>query len=141
MTKINLGRVILGGIVAGIIINVVEDVLQGPILGGQWNQVMRSLNRPDLNTNQIIAFNVLGFLTGLVAVWTYAAIRPRFGAGPKTAVIAGVLTWVGAFFMVYAFPVVMGIFPISLSVICLAVGFVEMIVATIVGAWLYKEAA
>jgi len=35
MGKINLGRVILGGLVAGVIINVAEGVLNGVILQSQ----------------------------------------------------------------------------------------------------------
>ncbi|HSE60477.1 MAG TPA: hypothetical protein VLA99_17380 [Nitrospiraceae bacterium] len=30
----------------------------------------------------------------LSALWLYAAIRPRFGAGPKTALYAGLGVWV-----------------------------------------------
>ena len=33
---------------------------------------------------------------GIAAVWLYAAIRPRYGAGPRTAVIAGLAVWVMA---------------------------------------------
>ena len=29
-------------------------------------------------------FTVWGFLVGIFAVWLYAAIRPRYGAGAKT---------------------------------------------------------
>ena len=33
---------------------------------------------------------VLIFLVGILLIWLYAAIRPRYGAGPGTAVLAGV---------------------------------------------------
>ena len=33
------------------------------------------------------------FLIGLFAGWLYAAIRPRYGAGPKTALCAGLFVW------------------------------------------------
>jgi hypothetical protein len=35
------------------------------------------------------SFNATGFLIGIFAIWLYAAIRPRHGPGPKTAVCAG----------------------------------------------------
>jgi hypothetical protein len=37
-------------------------------------------------------------------------------------------------------PVVMGVFSHSVAMVLLAGGLVEIVVATIVGAWLYKEA-
>jgi hypothetical protein len=139
MSKINLSRVILGGIVAGIIIDIFEYVLNGVVLNSQWADLMTKLNLPMIGMNQIIWFNVLGLVLGIVAVWTYAAIRPRFGAGVKTAVIAGLLTWVTAYLLAAAFPAVSGIFPMSLAIIMVCVGLVEIVVATIAGAWLYKE--
>src|SRR5712692_7017249 len=97
MGKIDLGRVILGGVVAGIVINVFEFVLNGVVLANRWTDLMTSINRPALGTRHIIAFILLGFARGIAAVWTYAAIRPRFGAGPRTAVYAALLTWVTAY--------------------------------------------
>jgi hypothetical protein len=34
-------------------------------------------------------------LTGTFITWLYVSIRPRFGAGPKTAAIAGIAAWGG----------------------------------------------
>jgi len=138
--NINLGRVILGGFVAGVIINVFEFVLNGIVLADQWPGIMASINRPALGMHDIVIFNIVGFVTGIVAVWTYAAIRPRFGVGVKTAVYAAGLTWVTAYLLATVTPVVMGVFSHSVAMVLLAGGLVEIVVATIVGAWLYKEA-
>ena len=139
MGKINLGRVVLGGIVAGIIVNAFEFVLNGVLLAKQWPDLMASINRPVLDVHAIIHFNILGFAMGLVAVWTYAAIRPRFGAGPETAVYAALLTWVTGYVFVDITPTIMGVFPMSMTWMLIGVGLVEIVVATLVGAWLYKE--
>jgi hypothetical protein len=42
------------------------------------------------------SFVLWGFLVGIFAVWLYAAIRPRYGDGPKTALCAGAVVWVWA---------------------------------------------
>ncbi|MGQ0742084.1 MAG: hypothetical protein ACT4OG_07295 [Alphaproteobacteria bacterium] len=139
MSNINLGRVILGGVVAGIIIDIVEGVVHGMLIADQWEAVMTSLNLPMFGTTEIIWFNVLGLVLGIVAVWTYAAMRPRFGAGPKTAVFAALLIWVTAYALCSAFPLIIGMYPMNLVLIGLAVGLVEIIGATLAGAWLYKE--
>ena len=86
MGKINWGKVVLGGLVAGIIIDVVEGILEGVILGPEWRQAMQALGHPLRETGTNVALHVLlGFAYGLTALWLYAAIRPRFGAGPKTS--------------------------------------------------------
>lgn len=140
MGSINLGRVLLGGFVAGVIINVFEYLLNGVLLANQWPGIMAAINRPPLGMHDIVIFNIIGLIEGVVAVWTYAAIRPRFGAGVKTAVYAAGLTWVTAYFLATTTPVVMGVFSHSVAIVLLAGGLVEIVVATIVGAWLYKEA-
>jgi len=85
MERINLGRVVLGGIVAGIVANILGYLVDGVILAPQWTAALKVLGKGDFTTNQIIAFNVIGLAYGIFAVWLYAAIRPRYGAGPKTA--------------------------------------------------------
>ena len=140
MGNINLGRVILGGFVAGVIINVFEFVLNGIVLADQWTRVMAAINRPDFGMHDIVVFNITGFVIGIVAVWTYAAIRPRFGAGVMTGVYAGLLTWVTAYALANVTPVVMGVYSLHMALVLVLVGVVEIVVATVVGAWLYKEA-
>ena len=140
MGKINLGRVILGGIVAGIIINFIEYLLNGLYLADQWTSLMSSINRPPLGMHEIVAFNIFGFVQGFAVVWTYAAIRPRFGAGHRTAITAALLTWVTAYVLVDVTPLIMGVFPLHLTLILIGVGLVEIIIASIAGAYLYKEA-
>jgi len=140
MGKINLGRVIVGGLAAGIIINAFEFVLNGVVLVDQWPELMKAINRPVLGMNEVVYFNLFGFLQGLVAVWTYAAIRPRFGAGPMTAIIAALLTWTTSYILVDATPTIMGVFPMSMTLLLVGVGLIEILLATLAGAYLYKEA-
>jgi hypothetical protein len=82
--------VVLGGLVAGLLIDVAEGIMEGAILGAEWRQAMQALGHLLWETGVNITPNILReFIYGLMAVWLYAAIRPRFGAGPKTALYAG----------------------------------------------------
>ena len=45
MGKINIGRLILGGIVAGIVGNILGYLVDGLILGPQWAASMKALGR------------------------------------------------------------------------------------------------
>jgi hypothetical protein len=53
---------------------------------------IRALGR-QMGASQLAMFTVWGFLVGIFAVWLYAGIRPRYGAGPKTALCAGAAVW------------------------------------------------
>jgi hypothetical protein len=136
---INLGRVILGGVVAGIVMDGYEAVMNGMIMRPQWAAIMESLNRPHYAPSQIILFNAVGLATGLAAIWTYAAIRPRFGSGPRTALIAAALTWFTAKAIVLAYPLISGIYPLQPMAIMLAAQVPEIAIGTLAGAWLYRE--
>ena len=142
MNKINLGRVVLGGIVAGIVINIFEGILHGVVLASQWATVMTGLGRSGtMSIKQIIAFNVWGLATGILMLWVYAAMRPRLGAGPKTAMLAGLVIWATAYVLGSAGPVFLHLFPVGLMATGLAVGLVETMVAGLAGAYFYKENA
>lgn len=141
MGKINVGRVIISGIVAGIILDISGTVLHTVVIGKDWEAAMKALNRPPIGMKAFIGFMILGLVLGLLTMWLYAAIRPRYGAGPKTAVIAGLAVWAFAYFYQTAGSMQMHLFPARLLVIGLAWGLVEMIIASLAGGWFYKEEA
>ena len=134
-----MGRVILGGLLAGLVMNIGEFVLNEPILGAQWETAMGALNLPAPAGSAIAIFVIGGFILGIAMVWTYAAIRPRMGAGPKTAICAGLLVW----FFSYLWPssgyLAMGLFPANLVMIAVVWGLIELPLAAVAGAWLYQE--
>ena len=67
--KINYGRVILGGLVAGVIINIVEGMMNGVVLASQWEEQMKSLHRSAAGSiKQIVVLNLWGFAAGILTV-------------------------------------------------------------------------
>jgi drug/metabolite transporter (DMT)-like permease len=85
---------------------------------------------------------VLGFLVGILAIWLYAAIRPRYGAGPGTAVLAGVAA--GLMFGVFpdiAWGLTLRLIPARVWVADAVISLMAMVIATLLGAWVYKEQA
>ncbi|MGD0522747.1 MAG: hypothetical protein ABSA48_15930 [Terracidiphilus sp.] len=140
MGKINLGRVLIGGVVAGIVYDILSYLVDGVLLAPRWAAGMTALGHTDFSSNQIIAFNVLGLVLGIALVWIYAAIRPRFGAGVKTAICAGVAVWVvGVLLPNLGFMWIPGLFSRHLTAYTTAGGLVEVVIASIAGAALYKE--
>jgi len=138
--KINFGRVLLGGLVAGIVLNIGEYILNDKVFGARMKEYLATHKFPTPGGNAIVVAVVMTFVLGIVIVLGYAAIRPRFGAGPKTAVVAALFAWFG----VYVYPNVLGaafgFVPTNILPIALVWGLVEYNVAALIGAWLYKEA-
>ena len=140
MSKINVSRVILGGLAAGLVCNIFDGVLNAVVLTDQWGAVQKALGHSALfSVNQVILFNVLGFATGILAVWIYAAIRSRFQPGPATAVRAGLATWALFNLLPNLFLITTGVLPASLLGAVIGLGIIEYPVATLVGAAIYKE--
>jgi len=140
MNRINMGRVLIGGLLAGLIVNFGEFILNGVLLAEEMNAAMAALNRPPINPGMIVWFVVFGFGLGVMLVWVYAAIRPRFGAGVKTAVCASTLVWGLAYLYPNLFMIIIGLFPQGMMVLVTIWGLVEITIAGIAGAWLYSEA-
>jgi hypothetical protein len=139
VASINTRGIIVGGLAAGLIINISEYILNEPVLGARMTAAMAAHNLPPIGGSAIAGFVILGFVLGLVLVWVYAAIRPRFGAGPRTAAIAGVVVWFLDYFSGAIGFGALGLFSRKLILVALAWGFVEMVVAALVGARLYSE--
>jgi hypothetical protein len=140
MGKINFGRVILGGIVAGVVADLLDFLVDNLWLGKSWADGMVLLGHDGFSSNMWIGFDILGIITGIVAIWLYAAIRPRFGAGLPTAIRAGVAVWIlGVLVPNASFMYVGGLFSRHLTLYTTLGGLVEVVVGTIAGAALYKE--
>jgi hypothetical protein len=139
MSQINIASVLKGGVAAGVIMNISEYILNGPVAGAQMNQEFAALNLPPVGTAQVVVFAGLTMILGIMTVWLYAAIRPRFGPGPRTATWAGLVIWA----LAYGYSsLMMGLFGISsMGIVVLGVVWtaIEMIVASSIGGYLYSE--
>lgn len=138
MGRINWGKVLLGGFAAGVVINLSEMVLNTVVLGEQMATEMRAHNL-DPEGGSIAVWVFYAFLTGVVTIWLYAAIRPRFGAGPKTALIAAFVVWLLTHFLGNVAMMNIGLVSGRMMGIGTVWGLVELLVAGLVGASLYKE--
>ena len=140
MGEINWGRVFLGGLIAGAVVNLSEFLVNGVMLMEEWAKAMQALGKlAGPSAGQIATYLVFGFLVGLSAVWLYAAIRPRSGAGPKTAACAGAAVWFLAYFLPAMSALPIDLFPARLLYIGVGVGLAEVLIGTLLGACAYKE--
>ena len=139
MGNINMGRVILGGLVAGLVLNIGEFLLNGVVLAKEMEAFMTQHNFREPPNFIAIAVG-LTFVLGIVIVLGYACIRPRFGPGVKTAIIAGVFAWFGVCFYCTIINGVLAGIPMGTLILGMVWCLVEYCLGAIAGAWLYKEA-
>ena len=140
MGGINFGRAILGGLVAGVVLNAGETLLNAVILKNQMADYLTEHKFPQVTGSGIGIAMAMTFVLGVVIIVGYAAIRSRFGAGPKTAVIAALFAWFGAVVYPNVIGAGFGFIPTNVLLLLLGWEIIEYIIAALVGAWLYKEA-
>lgn len=148
MGRINWGRVSLCGLLAGAIWGALYAIAL-PLVGGDFLAALPGGHDqpPTLPGGHHIP-GTSPFLRGMVMLsplvlgisimWLYAAIRPRYGPGPKTAAVAGFALWFFAS-CVDAFWAAMGAVPLGVLVGPVAAALPITLVAAVVGAWSYKE--
>src|SRR5437867_4450129 len=139
MSTINLGRVILGGLATGLVVNIGETIFNLAVVNQDMEAALLARNLPPVAGGAIGGFVILTFALGLVTVWLYAAIRPRFGPGPRTATLAALAVWFFAYLHQGTALTLMGVVPAKLTTIGLVWGLAEIVVASIAGAAVYKE--
>src|SRR5215831_1306026 len=134
MNRINFARVLLGGIVAGLIINAGEFVLNGIILGPHIEADMKRMNLTPPGSGFGALAVGLTFVFAILAILIYALARPRLGPGPKTALIVALLLW----FCVYAYSGTINMLlinvPPRLILMILGWGIVEYLLGILAGA-------
>ncbi|MBM3806869.1 MAG: hypothetical protein FJW22_01605 [Acidimicrobiia bacterium] len=140
MSQINIGGVLKGGAAAGSIMVISEFILNVPVAGSQMDKELAALSLPPVSTAATATFTVATFLLGIATVWLYAAIRPRLGPGPKTAMVAGLLVWAMSYLYSGVFFYMIGMQSLGLVLVTIVWSAIEMIVASSVGGYLYREA-
>jgi len=136
MSRMNWSRVLLCGLLAGIVWIILGSIVTA-LLGRDFAALPH--NRLGTPTPGFILLNiVMDVLEGISILWLYAAIRPRFGPGAKTAIIAAFAWWV-IVSLGDATWCSFGFFPAS-TVVPLMVGTLPaLVLATIIGARFYRE--
>jgi hypothetical protein len=140
---VNTGRVVGGGLVAGLAMSAIDFGLSY-LIQAQWRIEMNKLN-PVIVTNAemssaVVAWVLLDLVMGIILIATYAAIRPRFGPGPMTAARAALLLWMFGSCIWASFSVI-GMFSWKFFGVGAGLSLVSLVIAANAGAVVYKESA
>ena len=137
----NWKRIILGGLAAGVLFDVLEFAFSGALIGPAYAARLQALGvRQEPSTAALAFFISWGLVVGWVAVWFYAAVRPRLGPGPKTALAVAVALWIVHALLPHLHEGFLGLFPMRLSLSFAALELVYLVLATLLGAFIYREA-
>jgi len=138
---INTKKVLIGGFAAGVVMNIIDFgtfAIIGARMKAESDAFKPGMADQMMQSSAMVSQVLMDIVLGLLLVWTYAAIRPRFGPGLKTASYAAVLFWVlgGIFLSGYLH---MGMMSQGLWWTFAFFGLVNFLISGWVGAWLYTE--
>lgn len=94
MGRMNLGRIVVGGLIAGFAYNVVNWIGHGLILEAVSTDTMAEPHIAPPSIGQRVQLWSIWMLYGVMVAWLYAAMRPRFGEGFRTAAFAATTVWI-----------------------------------------------
>jgi hypothetical protein len=139
---INTSKVLIGGLAAGVVYNIIGFVGFGMLLGPRFEAEAAAV-APALQgramTGGAIAINVIAsFAAGILLVWLYAAMRPRFGPGMKTATMAALAVWVCGFLFHLDWLLVGMMTPVT-YMMASVMAVVQLLPSAAVGGMLYQE--
>jgi hypothetical protein len=136
---LNSGKVVVGGLVAGVVGNLLDYVFQGIILKPDFEMLQQRLNLDPAAANNPVPWIIVDFVLGFLLIITYVGFRARWGPGPKTAIYAGIVIFVAIAAMMGALASI-GIFTVDTYMKSSALSLVTMMCASLAGAYVYKEA-
>ena len=138
----NSGKVVVGGLVAGVVFNIGDFLINTVVLAADNAEFLKRLGLDPAAMESISGMApwiIVDLLFGLLVVWTYASIRPRFGPGVTTAILAGLIPFLGATLVLAGFSS-MGVFPTAMFIKGTIASLVNTVVGSVAGAWVYTEA-
>ena len=141
MPKINWTRLLVGTLIAAVIMFLSDGFLHERVFGTDWAAVYANLGiaEPRHESAGIVYFVVFELGRAFTAMFLYALMRSFFGAGPKTAVLAGVVGWLAFSVTGPAQFIPLGFYSQALWVKVAAAQLITSMVATVAGAAVYRD--
>lgn len=141
---VNWSRVVAGGLVWAGVYSIIGGIAMALFFARELMAELERLGRPmDFSRDSLIFLGVFGVVFtvawGIATVWFYAAIRPRYGPGPKTAFVAAFGVWLLSLVAPLSHLAAFGIASPRFVAIDLPTELVAIVAATLAGARVYRE--
>jgi hypothetical protein len=139
---INIKRVTIGGLVAGLVIFAINGVINGAIpsapFQSQASGMADRIHAPAFPA-ALVLWLFMSWLLGTGGVWAFASMAARLNSRNRTALQAGLLIWVAGKAAVALDFVALGLLPASIIAGQLIVGLLSILVGVYCGARVYGE--
>lgn len=141
MTTINWTRLLVGGVIAAIILFVTDGLMHEMILKPDWKAIYMNLNatEPQPHGLAMLYFAIFELGRGIASVLIYVLMRPFFGAGPKTAVLAAIVGWLAFSVAGPSQYIPLGFISVPLWLKASGIQLVATIIGVLAGAAIYKD--
>ena len=141
MNRIKIGRVIISGVIALFVFFAIEFIVEQLVgrffFSGIIETWVNALSIEDWTAGNYILNIIIVLVSCIMVMWLYAALRPMFGVGARTALITSlfVITFISA----YAINETnLGLYPIQITLLQLFYWLVELPAAVLAGAYYYE---
>lgn len=143
MTSINFGRLLIGGLIASVLLFLSDGFLHEQVFKQYWEYVYHGVGAKPPESGHAMAmvyFFIFELGRGFGAIFLYALMRPFYGKGPKTAVLAAIAAWLAFSVAAPAEFIPLGFYSRRLWVLVAGAQLVTSIVANLLAAWIYRDA-
>ncbi len=138
----NLKRILIGGLVAGVVINIVETAVNGIFLGARWSAwaaALGPLDKPPAQNAARGLWAVVALAWGLAAVWLYAALLRRFPHKLQAVLYTALTLWVLGWVLNAVEQVALGDIPHDLLLWGCIAGLISSFAGAGIAAAIYRE--
>jgi hypothetical protein len=141
MKNVNWGRFVLGALIVAALCFISDGFLHQRVINDQWHVLIDTLGVSirEHGCWAALYFAIFELGRGLLTLFVHVLLRPRIGAGPLTAVWAGVTVWFAYSLTGPVQFIPIGFFSAELWLGAAAYQLVASIIAAIAGASVYRE--
>jgi len=133
----NWTRVVLGGVVAGVVVWLADFVMHGILLADTYTRYPEVFTQEQANP---LSFLAISAAIGLLVAVFFAKSRASWGEGWKGGATFGFYLGLAAYFMNFYYPLVIDGFPYYLAWCWGGVGVIDSVVGgAVLGALIPKE--
>jgi hypothetical protein len=138
MNHLKTVRLLWAGLFAGLVLVAGEAILNGLLLGPEWEEV---LNERNLEIGPAAGVALLGItlLLGVFLAWLTVILRQRTGSGILSVLEAALTVWLTVFLYTCVWLGLLNIFPWRLMILGIIWGLGETVLAALAASWIYSR--
>ena len=136
MNQLKIARLAWAGLLAGLVLVAGEAILNGLLLGPEWEQALYDRNL-EIEPAAGVAMIGTTLLLGVFLAWLTVILRQRTGSGVLSILEAALTVWLTVYLYTSVWLGLLNIFPWRLMILGSIWGLGETVLAALAAAWIY----